>query len=149
MLSHYIKIAVRNLRKYSSQTIISTLGLTTACVVFTVSCHMVFLVMTRNTTYPDHERMYEVRTRNNQTIRGDMRKTISELSGVESFTFFSGNRQYEGLLHAEGNGAARIIKLSLMEADTSLWDFFTLKEPLNKTPLLFHCHRMTVQERSR
>ena len=128
MFLHHIKIAIRNLRKYKSQTIIGVLGLTTACVVFAICCYVASLILLKNTEFPNHERMYRIETLNyRSTIRGSMEKTLGEMSGVEKFTAIQFGKQYYGHLLMEGNESDRLVKLYLLEADANFWDFFSLQ----------------------
>ena len=124
---HYLKVAFRNLRKYKTQTVISILGLTTACIVFAICCYIIFFGLTLNTSYPNHERMYELKTRNFQSIKGSMKQTLGELSGAEKFTALGSSKQYSGHLLMEGDESDRLVNLQLLEADTSVWNFFSLK----------------------
>lgn len=128
MFLHYIKVAFRNLRKYKSQTIIGVLGLTTACVVFAIICYLIFTFsLSQNTEFPNNERMYELRTNNYQTsIKGNMKRTLGELNGVEKFTAFNHRNIDYGRLRMEENKPERLIKLQLVEADTTFWSFFSL-----------------------
>ena len=127
MFIHHLRIAFRNLRKYKSQTLIGVLGLTTACVVFAIGCHFISIYLSKNTSFPNHERMYDIKTRSYQSIRGDMKQTLGEWSGVEKYTAFRRNPLFYGHLLTEGNESDRLVKLRLLEADTGFWDFFSLK----------------------
>ena len=127
MLIHHLIISFRNLGKYKSQTVMSVLGLTTACFVFATCCYLIFLILSKNTGFPDHARMYEIKTRNYQPIWGDMKQTLSGISGIEKFTAFNSRRKYMGHLRTEGNENERPVQLSLLEADTSFWRFFSPK----------------------
>jgi ABC-type antimicrobial peptide transport system permease subunit len=127
MFIHHLKIALRNLRRYKSQTLIGVLGLTTACLVFAICFYAVFLILTINTEFPDHERMYQVKTHNYQSITGDVKQTLGELSGVEKYTVFQSPKQYYGHLLMEGNEPDRFIQFQLQEADANFWNFFSLQ----------------------
>ena len=127
MLFHHFKLALRNLRRYKSQTLIGVLGLTTACVVFAICCYAVFIILSINTEFPDHERMYQVKKRNFQPITGDVNQTLGTFGGVEKFTVFKSPRQYYGHLLMEGNEPDRFIQFQLQEADANFWNFFSLQ----------------------
>jgi putative ABC transport system permease protein len=127
MFVHYLKIAFRNIWKYKSQTLIGVLGLTAACVVFAICCFVIFYGLSFNTSYPNYKRMYDLRTRYFQPIKGNMRQTLNELSGIEKFTAFNSGKQYNGHLLMEGNNPDNAVNLRLIEADTALWNFFSLK----------------------
>ena len=60
MLLHYLKVAVRNLLKYKTQSVISILGLAIGLATFTLSAFWVRYEMTFDTFHRDAERMYLV-----------------------------------------------------------------------------------------
>ena len=62
MIIHYLKIALRNLLKYKTQTVISIMGLAVGFVCFTLSTLWVNYEMTYDSFHPDAERMYLVST---------------------------------------------------------------------------------------
>lgn len=61
MITHYFKIAVRNLLKYKTQSIISILGLTVGFVCFVLSAIWIRYEMTYDTFHEDADRIYIVR----------------------------------------------------------------------------------------
>ena len=62
MIIHYLKIAIRNLFKYKTQSIVSILGLAIGFVCFTLSSLWVNYEMTYDSFHPDAKRMYMVST---------------------------------------------------------------------------------------
>ena len=64
MLLHYLKVAVRNLLKYKTQSVISILGLAIGLATFTLSAFWVRYEMTFDTFHRDAERIYLVATDN-------------------------------------------------------------------------------------
>ncbi len=60
MLLHYLKVAVRNLLKYKTQSVISIVGLAIGLATFTLSAFWVRYEMTFDTFHRDAERMYLV-----------------------------------------------------------------------------------------
>ena len=58
MLLHYIKIALRNLRKYPAQTAISVLGLAAGFVCLSLSALWMHYENTYDTMHKDYERIY-------------------------------------------------------------------------------------------
>ena len=58
MLLHYIKIALRNLRKYPAQSIISVLGLAAGFVCLSLSALWMHYENTYDTMHEDYERIY-------------------------------------------------------------------------------------------
>jgi len=129
MFHHLLKIAFRNLHKYKSQTVIGVLGLATACVVFAIISYLIStFALSQNSEFPNNERMYELRTRNYQTsIKGDMKQTLNQLSGIEKFTAFMWSNIEHGRLLTESDEPNRLIRLHLKEADTTFWRFFSLR----------------------
>ena len=60
MLLHYLKVAVRNLLKYKTQSVISIVGLAIGLATFALSSIWLKYEMTYDTHWPDAERIYEV-----------------------------------------------------------------------------------------
>ncbi|WP_332456006.1 ABC transporter permease [Petrimonas sp.] len=60
MLSHYLKIAWRNLLKYKTQTVISVLGLTIGVMFFAYGYHWYKFETTYDEFYPNADRIYRV-----------------------------------------------------------------------------------------
>lgn len=58
MILHYIKVALRNLRKYPTQTAISVLGLAAGFVCLSLSALWMHYENTYDTMHKDHERIY-------------------------------------------------------------------------------------------
>ena len=58
MIRHYIKVALRNLRKYPAQTIISVLGLAAGFVCLSLSALWMHYENTYDTMHKDYERIY-------------------------------------------------------------------------------------------
>ena len=58
MILHYIKIALRNLRKYPAQTAISVLGLAAGFVCLSLSALWMHYENTYDTMHKDYERIY-------------------------------------------------------------------------------------------
>ena len=127
MIVHHLKIALRNLWRYKSQTLIGVLGLATACVVFAICCFGIFTVLLRNAEIPDNERMYRIRTPKYKSITGNVNQMFGELSGIEKFTIFRFPKQYYGNLLTNGDESERFIKFEFHEADKNYWNFFSLQ----------------------
>lgn len=64
MLLHYIKIAIRNLRRYKGQTLICVLGLSMGILSFTVCTYLVRLLVGFNDEFPNSERIGRVEAYN-------------------------------------------------------------------------------------
>ena len=62
MITHYLKVAFRNLLKYKTQTVISILGLAVGFTCFTLSALWINYENTYDTFHPDAERLYIVST---------------------------------------------------------------------------------------
>ena len=60
MITHYLKVAVRNLLKYKVQSIISMVGLAIGLATFALSSIWLKYEMTYDTHWPDAERIYQV-----------------------------------------------------------------------------------------
>lgn len=62
MITHYLKVAIRNLLKYKTQTFISILGLAVGFVCFILSAFWIHYEMTYDAFHRDAERIYWVTT---------------------------------------------------------------------------------------
>ena len=62
MIAHYLKVAVRNLLKYKTQSIISIVGLAIGLATFSLSSIWLKYEMNYDTHWPDAERIYQVGT---------------------------------------------------------------------------------------
>ena len=60
MITHYLKVAVRNLLKYKVQSLISIVGLAIGLATFALSSIWLKYEMTYDTHWPDAERIYQV-----------------------------------------------------------------------------------------
>ena len=60
MLLHYLKVAVRNLLKYKTQSVISIVGLAIGLATFALSSIWLKYELTYDTHWPDAERIYQV-----------------------------------------------------------------------------------------
>ena len=71
MLLHYIKIALRNLRKYPAQTAISVLGLAAGFVCLSLSALWMHYENTYDTMHKDYERIYAFQDEQHGNSRGE------------------------------------------------------------------------------
>ncbi len=104
MLLHYIKIALRNLRKYPAQTAISVLGLAAGFVFLTLSGMWVHYENKYDTMHKDYERIYTFLDPYMLNLQTDIEpferlkarvglyeKFVSEYPEVEAATYFLAN----------------------------------------------------------
>ena len=68
MNTHYLKVAVRNLLKYKTQTIISILGLAVGFVCFALSVIWIHYEMTYDTFHENAEQIHIIRKKDNMTM---------------------------------------------------------------------------------
>ena len=68
MITHYLKVAVRNLLKYKTQTIISILGLAVGFVCFALSVIWIRYEMTYDTFHENAEQIHIIRKKDNMTM---------------------------------------------------------------------------------
>ena len=102
MITHYLKVAIRNLLKYKTQSIVSILGLAIGFVCFTLSTLWVNYEMSYDSFHPDAERMYMVSTDDEVSAGKFGLYTPSALAGylkdhweeVEQAVSFQDNRLY-------------------------------------------------------
>jgi ABC-type antimicrobial peptide transport system permease subunit len=124
---HHLKLTFRNLQKYKSQTVIGTLGLATASVVFAIICCSLSFVLLQNTEFQGSSRMHELRTRDFQTsIIGGL-QTLGNMTKIEKYTIFQLPYERYALLSLDDNRAEHYVTLRLQECDTSFMSFFSLK----------------------
>jgi hypothetical protein len=81
MLTHYLKIAFRNLRKYRSQTLISVIGLATGFACFAMSTLWIRYEMTYDRFHKNADRIYRV------YFEGKFRSAPYPLAGYLKSTF--------------------------------------------------------------
>ncbi|GHS97329.1 ABC transporter permease [Bacteroidia bacterium] len=125
MIKHYLTVAFRNLRKYKVQNLIGILGLSTGFVVFAICCYLVQYRLTRDSSYPDHQRMYRIETRRITSINGNMKNTLGEFTDIEKVTSKNWPISYYGNMTIDGKET--MVNLTLQEVDTIFLDFFSLQ----------------------
>ena len=81
MITHYLKVAVRNLLKYKTQTIISILGLAVGFVCFALSAFWIEYESTYDHYRKDVEQLYMVRT-NDGLSEGKISSRITYIFGT-------------------------------------------------------------------
>ena len=77
MITHYLKVAFRNLLKYKTQTIISVLGLAVGFTCFALSAIWIHYEMTYDTFHKDAGQIHIIRKKDNMSLSQD---------GVNNFT---------------------------------------------------------------
>ena len=89
MITHYLKVAVRNLLKYKTQTIISILGLAVGFVCFALSAFWIRYEMTYDAFHEDAEQLYWVTQKNEQKLPYHIAKHLKEhFPEVEDYAIF-------------------------------------------------------------
>ena len=78
MITHYLKIALRNLLKYKTQTAISILGLAVGLGFFTFGFHWLRYETSYDSFYPDAERSYLVYTESENNKEGKSPSGMAE-----------------------------------------------------------------------
>ncbi|GHS95429.1 hypothetical protein FACS1894207_4700 [Bacteroidia bacterium] len=101
------------------------LGLATGCVVFAVCCYLVQFVLTMDSSYPDHRRMYRIETRRFSNINGNMKNTLGEFTDIEKVTSKYWPVSYYGNMTLDGKET--MVNLTLQEVDITFLDFFSLQ----------------------
>ncbi len=71
MIRHYITVALRNLRKYPTQTIISVLGLAAGFVCLSLSALWMHYENTYDTMHKDYERIYTFQEGKYSNVQGE------------------------------------------------------------------------------
>ena len=76
MITHYLKVAFRNLLKYKTQTVISVLGLAIGLAFFIYGLHWLNYETSYDSFYPEAERSYLVYTHDENNKVGYFRQVI-------------------------------------------------------------------------
>ena len=124
MLTHYLKIAFRNLWKYKIQNLIGILGLAVGIIVFSICSFLVQYMLVRD-QYPGHKRIYEIRTQNYSSVQGDVKNILTQFTSIEKVTSQWHPSYNYGTTSI--NGKETIMPYKLQEMDSSVISFFSLK----------------------
>ncbi len=127
LLLHYLKTACRSLWEYKIQNLIGVLGVAVGLVCFTLCSYIPRFLAGWDRFHPDVDRMYVV------TYKGDfpsidLRQELKDRfpGEIEKVTFFFPYMNYHSSFESN-NSPNREYELKLVEADTSLISFFSLK----------------------
>ena len=130
MITHYLKVAVRNLLKYKSQNLISIVGLAVGLCCFCICFYISRFIGSVDKCFENYERIAEVYlvTPEGHTFSGTSGKLLPELRqrdwhGVEAFTVLANpeSKEYNAI---QENGEALPYRLIRMETDSSVKCFW-------------------------
>ena len=131
MITHYLKVAVRNLLKYKTQNLISIGGLAIGLFCFCICFYISRFVGSVDKCFENHERIAEIYLLNNNGSKwsGVPGKLLSHLQqrtwdGVEGFTLLSFTNKSEYNLIGR-NEEKLPYELTAMEADSLYYKTFT------------------------
>ena len=127
MIVHNLKIAFRNLWKYKIQNIIGILGVALGLVCFTLCCYIPRYITGWDKTYPDSDRMYGIiYSGENPSInlRNELQNKFPGEIEKTSFVFPS---MSNNMIFEDESGKSSEYEIELVECDTSLLSFFSLK----------------------
>ena len=131
MITHYLKVAVRNLLKYKTQNLISIGGLAVGLFCFCICFYISRFVGSVDKCFENHERIAEIYLLNNNGSKwsGVPGKLLSHLQqrtwdGVEGFTLLSFTNKSEYNLIGK-NEEKLPYELTAMEADSLYYKTFT------------------------
>ncbi len=131
MITHYLKVALRNLLKYKTQNLISILGLAVGLFCFCVCFYISRFVDSVDKCFENHERIAEVYQINDagrpwSGVSGKMLPHLQQgnWEGVENFTFISYLIKDEYNLIGE-KGELLPYELAAMEVDSLYNKIFT------------------------
>ena len=132
MITHYLKVAIRNLLKYKTQNLISIVGLSVGLFCFCVCFYISRFVGSVDKCFENHERIAEVylTTPDGHLLSGTSGKLLPDLrqrnwEGVEDFTILAKpypSRMYNAI---QENGETLPYQLTMMEVDTLYNKVFT------------------------
>lgn len=127
MLIHYLKIALRNLMKHKTQTIISLFGLATGFVCFTLSVLWIHYERTYDDFHIDADLLYCVRQHTDNTSRissvnpyplaGYLKETFAEIDGACSIQYYPQDYKVSG----------QNITLNELSLDSAAFSVFHIK----------------------
>ena len=124
MITHYLKIAFRNLWKYKLQSLVSIVGLSVALACFTICFYAVRSLLTVDTSYPDSDRMYIVQEYDRFAVMPLTGKLVMDaFPEVEDYVTVEFHSKY--LFDVGAGDSIRQYHLSLLEANPSFIDFFS------------------------
>ena len=134
MITHYLKVAVRNLLKYKTQNLISIVGLAVGLFCFCICFYISRFIASVDRCFENHERIAEIiltipeEGRDISGVSGkiasDLRK--SEWTAAEAFTFVS-YTQSKVFTITGTNDEQLPYKLTIMETDSLYKRVFTPK----------------------
>lgn len=134
MLQHYFTIALRNLKKYRLQSIISVFGLAVGFACFALSALWIRYELTFDTFHPDAERMYWVRYESELDNSGISPVTPYPLAGYLKETFpeveLACNTQAWQTGYKAGGEDLQSFKMSLDSASMKMFDIRLLSGSL-------------------
>ena len=128
MFAHYLKIALRNLKKYKLQSIISITGLAVGFVCFTLSMIWIRYEMTYDSFHKDSNLIYRVRTKDPRRANGISPITSYALAEYLKNNFpeiqsaCSVNKGWESDIRVNGEKT----KLYFMRADSAFLNVFSI-----------------------
>ena len=132
MITHYLKVAVRNLLKYKTQNLISIVGLAVGLFCFCICFYISRFVGSVDACFVNHERIAELymTTPDGHLLSGTSGKLLPELrqrnwEGVEDFIILAKpypSREYNVI---QENGETLPYQLTMMEVDTLYNKVFT------------------------
>ena len=132
MITHYLKVAIRNLLKYKTQNLISIVGLAVGLFCFCICFYISRFVGSVDKCFENRERIAEVYlvTPEGHLLSGTSGKLLPELrqrnwEGVEDFIILAKpypSRVYNAI---QENGEALPYQLTMMEVDTLYNKVFT------------------------
>lgn len=127
MFEHYLKVAVRNLKKYKLQSIISIIGLAVGFVCFALSMIWIRYEMTYDTFHKDADCIYRVRQKSILNSSGLSPYTPYPLASYLKNTFpeiKTACALKPGMMGMTINGSP--VKVDYLEADSAFFETFSV-----------------------
>lgn len=129
MITHYLKISIRNLMKYKMQSLISIIGLAVGFVCFALSLIWIQYESTFDSQYKDADRRYLLYAPSSISITGytfsnsyvgfqNIKKTFPEIKSVVALNMWNDDVNVDGVKHSG---------LNYLLTDSSFIDIFELK----------------------
>ena len=132
MITHYLKVAVRNLLKYKSQNLISIVGLAVGLCCFCICFYISRFIGSVDKCFENYERIAQIQItlpEDDRAISGVPAKLITDLrerewKSVEAFTLLSYS-QDKSFTIVGSNEEMLPYKLTMMETDSLYRKVFT------------------------
>ena len=125
MLTHYLKIAFRNLWKYKVQNLIGIIGLAVGFACFSLCSYLTQQYFTTDIEHSGTARMYKLSTKYRSILNGNIYTRLKDFSEVEKISIAESSKG--SMLIFDDEKLPRSTFIYLLQIDTCFIDFFSMK----------------------